>query len=209
MKAQWTHLALYVRSLNDSIAFYEVYANLRVVDRHSDASSTGMDVAWLSDRTGNDELSFAMVLQEGTPHILPGGETADAAGPDQPSGFRRCLPRGGGRSSHSGEEELPAEIRPGILKSICRLFVHHQRSRWPYGGVFRRPGFGKARSLGTIRRTSGLPIGVKAGFVLCSHLLTFPEEVQQVGVDRGGLSRRHAVRKAFVNFQCAIPQQLC
>jgi lactoylglutathione lyase len=72
--------------LNASIAFYEVYANLRVVDRHSDASSTGMDVAWLSDRTGN-ELSFAMVLQEGTPHILPGAKPQMPLGPISHLGF--------------------------------------------------------------------------------------------------------------------------
>ncbi len=45
MKAQWTHLALHVRSLEASIAFYTRYTNLRVVDRHSDASSSGMEVA--------------------------------------------------------------------------------------------------------------------------------------------------------------------
>jgi hypothetical protein len=31
-----------------------------------------MEVAWLSDRSPTDELSFVMVLQEGTPHNLPG-----------------------------------------------------------------------------------------------------------------------------------------
>jgi catechol 2,3-dioxygenase-like lactoylglutathione lyase family enzyme len=47
MKTQWTHLALHVHSVEASIAFYERYTNLRTVDRHSDASSTGMEVAWL------------------------------------------------------------------------------------------------------------------------------------------------------------------
>jgi catechol 2,3-dioxygenase-like lactoylglutathione lyase family enzyme len=72
MKAQWTHLALHVHSLKATIAFYARYANLRVIDRHSDASSTGMNVAWLSDRFPDDELTFVMVLQEGTPYNLPG-----------------------------------------------------------------------------------------------------------------------------------------
>jgi catechol 2,3-dioxygenase-like lactoylglutathione lyase family enzyme len=40
MKGQWTHLALHVRSLQASIAFYTRYTNLRIVDRQSDASST-------------------------------------------------------------------------------------------------------------------------------------------------------------------------
>jgi len=35
------------------------------------------------------------------------------------------------------------------------------------------------------------------------------DESQKVGVNRVGLSRGHAVRKALVGFQCAIPQQLC
>ena len=50
---------------------------------------------------------------------------------------------------------------------------------------------------------------VKAGLVLCRHLLTLLEECQQVGVNCVGLSRGHAVRKALVGFQCAILQQLC
>jgi catechol 2,3-dioxygenase-like lactoylglutathione lyase family enzyme len=40
MKAQWTHLAFHVRSLDASVAFYSRDASLRVIDRHSDASST-------------------------------------------------------------------------------------------------------------------------------------------------------------------------
>ena len=40
-------------------------------------------------------------------------------------------------------------------------------------GVFLRPGFGKARAIATIRRTSGLHIGVKAGFVYAATCLLF------------------------------------
>jgi lactoylglutathione lyase len=87
MQAQWTHLALHVRSLNASIPFYAEYANLSVVDWHSDASSTGMDVAWLSDGTVNDQLSFVMALQEGTPHILPGAKPQLPLGPISHLGF--------------------------------------------------------------------------------------------------------------------------
>ena len=67
MKAQWTHLALHVRSLEESIQFYGWFTNLRPIDRHSDASSTGMEVVWLSDRPASDESGFVVVLQEGTP----------------------------------------------------------------------------------------------------------------------------------------------
>ena len=71
MKSRWTHLALHVRSLQTSIAFYERFTNLRVIDRHSDATSTGMEVVWLSDRPASDENGFVLVLQEGTPHSIP------------------------------------------------------------------------------------------------------------------------------------------
>src|SRR6476661_2518368 len=87
MKTQWTHLALHVRNLEASIAFYTQYTNLRVVDRHSDASSTGMEVAWLSDRSVENELSFVMVLQEGTPHGLPGAKPQLPLGPISHLGF--------------------------------------------------------------------------------------------------------------------------
>jgi len=50
---------------------------------------------------------------------------------------------------------------------------------------------------------------VKAGLALCGHLLTFLEERQQVGVNRVGLSRGHAVGKVLVTFERAIPQQFC
>jgi len=60
--------------LAGSIAFYERFTNLRVIDRHSDASSTGMEVAWLSDRPAFDENGFVLVLQEGTPRSVPGAK---------------------------------------------------------------------------------------------------------------------------------------
>ena len=61
MKSRWTHLALQDRSLQASIAFYERFTNLRVIDRHSDATSTGMEVVWLSDRPASDENGFVLL----------------------------------------------------------------------------------------------------------------------------------------------------
>lgn len=87
MKARWTHLALHVNSLNDSIAFYSRHTGLRVVERHSDASSTGMQVAWLSDRSDEDELSFVLVLQEGNPSTVPGAKPQLPLGPISHLGF--------------------------------------------------------------------------------------------------------------------------
>jgi catechol 2,3-dioxygenase-like lactoylglutathione lyase family enzyme len=46
-----THVALPVSNLNDSIAFYTTYARMQVVHRRT-VPATGLDVAWLSDKTG-------------------------------------------------------------------------------------------------------------------------------------------------------------
>lgn len=46
--------------------------NLPVIDRHSDAPSTGMEVVWLNDRPASDQSGFVLVLQEGTLHSIPG-----------------------------------------------------------------------------------------------------------------------------------------
>jgi lactoylglutathione lyase len=86
MSAQWTHLALHVHSVDRSIAFYSRFTNLRVVDTHSDASSTGMHVVWLSDRS-DDELRFVLVLQEGSPTPVPGARPQQPLGPISHLGF--------------------------------------------------------------------------------------------------------------------------
>jgi catechol 2,3-dioxygenase-like lactoylglutathione lyase family enzyme len=87
MKSRWTHFALHVRSLQASIAFYEHYTSLRVIDRHSDASSTGMEVVWLCDRPADHENAFVLVLQEGTPRSIPGAKPQSPVGPISHFGF--------------------------------------------------------------------------------------------------------------------------
>jgi lactoylglutathione lyase len=87
MKSRWTHFALHVRSLQASIAFYEHYTSLRVIDRHSDASTTGMEVVWLSDRPAAEENAFVLVLQEGTPLSIPGAKPQSPLGPISHVGF--------------------------------------------------------------------------------------------------------------------------
>lgn len=70
--ASWTHLALHVQQLEKSIKFYEEFTALRVIKRHSDSGSTGMDVVWLGDPTEKDHPTFVLVLLEGLP-VFPGG----------------------------------------------------------------------------------------------------------------------------------------
>src|SRR5689334_7811176 len=87
MPVEWTHLALHVRSLQASIAFYEEFTSLRVIEEHSDAASTGMNVVWLSDRPEGAATEFVLVLQEGVPHILPDAQPQLSLAPISHLGF--------------------------------------------------------------------------------------------------------------------------
>jgi lactoylglutathione lyase len=87
MDGKWTHLALHVRSLEESIKFYGRYTSLRPIDRHSDASSTGMEVVWLSDGPADQEGAFVMALQEGTPRAIPDAMPQQPLGPLSHLGF--------------------------------------------------------------------------------------------------------------------------
>jgi lactoylglutathione lyase len=109
MKVQWTHLALHVTSLKASIEFYELYTNLRVADRHSDASSTGMEVVWLSEGDQQGGLGFVMVLQEGTPKVTPDAKPQLPLGPISHLGF--------GLDSREDVDAVAAKAREsGLLK---------------------------------------------------------------------------------------------
>ena len=57
----WTHIALPVRDLDASIAFYAKYASMKVVHRRTKSSQPEHEIAWLSDLT----RPFALVLSEG------------------------------------------------------------------------------------------------------------------------------------------------
>ena len=120
MKVQWTHLALHVRSLEASIAFYARYTNLRPIDRHSDASSTGMEVVWLSDRPPSDESSFVMILQEGTPQNLPNAKPQQPLGPISHLGF--CL------ASRDEVDAVSSEAKKDGLLKFGPTFLN------PYAG---------------------------------------------------------------------------
>ena len=120
MNARWTHLALHVRSLQASISFFERYTSLRVIDRHSDASSTGMEVVWLSDRPTLDENTFVLVLQEGIPRSMPGAAAQSPLGPISHLGF--ALP------SRDAVDAIAAEGKNGGLLQFGPTFLN------PYAG---------------------------------------------------------------------------
>lgn len=61
-----THVALPVRDLEKSLAFYTRYARMRVVHRRKD-DATGWEVAWISDGT----RPFVVVLMRGPARVSP------------------------------------------------------------------------------------------------------------------------------------------
>ena len=120
MNSRWTHVALHVRSLQASIAFYERYTSLRVIDRHSDASSTGMEVVWLSERPAADENAFVLVLQQGNPRSVPGAKPQSPLGPISHVGFPL--------SSRDEVDTLAAEARRSGALQFGPTFLN------PYAG---------------------------------------------------------------------------
>lgn len=63
-----THVALPVKNLEASVAFYAKYARMQVVHRRTDRT-TGAEVAWLSDRTRPFVIVLITVPQVNTPLV--------------------------------------------------------------------------------------------------------------------------------------------
>jgi lactoylglutathione lyase len=120
MRVQWTHLALHVKSLEASIEFYERYTSLRVVDRHSDASSTGMEVVWLSEGDEDNGLGFVMVLQEGEPKLIPGAKPQQPLAPLSHLGF--------GLNSREDVDAVAAKAKEAGLLKLGPTYLN------PYAG---------------------------------------------------------------------------
>ena len=73
-RARWTHLALRVDDVERSIAWYERYTPLRVLQRSADEFGVG---AWLADPL--DAASpFILVLSEFRPDVDPFGGAPDS-----------------------------------------------------------------------------------------------------------------------------------
>jgi lactoylglutathione lyase len=120
MSSRWTHLALHVHNLQSSIAFYERFTSLRVVDRHSDSSSTGMEVVWLSDRPVDDANAFVLVLQEGTPRLIPTAKPQSPLGPISHFGFALA--------SREAVDAIAKEVKQAGLLQFGPTFLN------PYAG---------------------------------------------------------------------------
>ncbi|GBU13126.1 hypothetical protein AwEntero_17270 [Enterobacterales bacterium] len=55
-----THIAFSVKDLDDSLAFYEKFADMKVIHRRGERATDARPVAWISDLTRH----FAIVLVE-------------------------------------------------------------------------------------------------------------------------------------------------
>lgn len=63
---KWTHMALHVRDIAASTAFYTRYARMHVVDDRMDVE-TNLRTVWLSSEAGAAAFRFVLVLLEGIP----------------------------------------------------------------------------------------------------------------------------------------------
>jgi len=59
-RQRWTHLALIVKDIDASIAWYKKYTHLELLDRNEDAQGYG---AWMGDRTQADS-PFILVMAQ-------------------------------------------------------------------------------------------------------------------------------------------------
>lgn len=69
-RQRWTHMALHVSDINASIAWYERYTHLTLLDRRTDKDSYG---AWLADRreTGGPFILVLAQFFEGKDPFAP------------------------------------------------------------------------------------------------------------------------------------------
>jgi len=101
-----------------------------VVDRRSDASSTGMDVASLSDRTADDELSFVMVVQKCTPRNLPGARPQQPLGPISRLGFALSSREEVNAVAERAKQNALLKFGPTPMQVICALSAIRTGIRW-------------------------------------------------------------------------------
>lgn len=60
-RQRWTHLALHVKDIDATIAWYEKFTHLKQLARHEDAQGYG---AWLADRQQSVDSPFVLVLSQ-------------------------------------------------------------------------------------------------------------------------------------------------
>jgi hypothetical protein len=91
-----THVALSVRNLNESIAFYTKYAAMKVVHQRAD-TDTGIAVAWMTDGTRPFVIVLAEWREQRDPPLAPSAIWAwDAKAAKKSTGYApRHAPKGG------------------------------------------------------------------------------------------------------------------
>ena len=155
-RSTWTHIALCVKDIDASIAWYERFTHLKLLQRGEDKDGKN---AWLGDSTQADS-PFVLVLGqffEGhdpfapAPHLPMGPfahigiELPTKEAVDEVAGARQ-----GGR--------LPRP-RPGPAAQADRLRLLHQGSRRQHRGILLRPGRLRKGARGLGQGTGG---GLKA-----------------------------------------------
>ena len=148
MRSSLTHLALHVRSIEASVAFYEGFTSLRVVERHSDTDSTGMEVAWLGEpHVGEARADFVLVLQEGTPRFPAGAEPQSPLAPISHLGFaspsREVVDEVASRAERAGILRFGPEFLNPNAGYLCivadpdghHVEISHGQALGPYAGT--------------------------------------------------------------------------
>lgn len=85
-KTQWTHLALHIRDLDKSVAFYTDFTPMKKIHERYD-EVTRMRTAWLSDRPEGRETEFVLVLIEGDPPMIEDAHPQQPIAPVSHLGF--------------------------------------------------------------------------------------------------------------------------
>lgn len=121
-RATWTHLALRVRDIDASIAWYERFTPMRLLDRRSDELGSG---CWLGD-PASVERPFVLVLAQFDPATDPFGDAPqEVLGPFAHIGIELPAQRDVDELAEVGRLAgclaLPPQWLPPPVGYICNL----------------------------------------------------------------------------------------
>jgi catechol 2,3-dioxygenase-like lactoylglutathione lyase family enzyme len=119
-RPRWTHIALRVRDVEQSIAWYERFTPLEVLKRFSDDYGSGV---WLAD-PADSARPFVLVLSQFTPATDPFGYApATVLGPYAHLGFElvdhAAVDAVAARAAELGILTYPATQMPDPIGYIC------------------------------------------------------------------------------------------